>query len=639
MLDALREGTRGWIAWVIIALLSIPFALWGIGNYAGLFSSPSVVAEVNGVKVTQNELTQAYQSHLRQLRTSLGQDYVPEHPAVVKKTVLHSLVGNQVLKLHALDSGYRVGDQQLVAYIHAMPVFQIGDKFSVKAYQARLQSAGYSTQHFENSIRQDMVVKQLQIGLTGSTFATNREFRDYVALVRQQRNVSYITIPAADYVADYTGYAKLQEKEIKAWYNTHQKAFMTPDTVKIGYIEINAKAIANNIKVNDQDLQALYQEKKAGFINQEQRKAAHILIVPANDSKKAEQDAKEEAESVLAKIKSGENFAAAARKYSDDPGSASKGGQLGWSQRGDLVPNFDKALFNANKVGTIIGPIKTKYGYHIIKLEGIRKPTQKSFEQVRAQLATEYRNKKANDEFYKLQNKLSNLAFDHSDSLEPIQDALKLPIKYVSDVTRDSGSGIASNEKVREAAFSNAVYEKGKNHPVELGDTHVIAMRDVERHPAKVKPLATVKAEIIKTLKHRDAQHKAKSVAEKVVGRIENHQSLGKAARQFVVHRAGFVTRQSDDVPHAIRKAAFVASIDAGKTAHVGMVALENGDYAVFIVDGVKPGKVSSLSKQEDITLRKRLLAMHAKANVAAYVSDLKGRADITIDADNIQTY
>ncbi|HET6724761.1 MAG TPA: SurA N-terminal domain-containing protein [Gammaproteobacteria bacterium] len=633
MLESLREGTRGWIAWVIIAILIVPFALWGVGNYAG-FITPSYVAEVNGADITINDFTKAREAQLERLHQLFGADYKADQ-AKLNKQVLDSLIDNRLVTQQAMDAGYRVGDRQLVAQIHSMPAFLVGGQFQLSVYQVKLQQAGYTPQGFESLIRQDLAVKQLQTGIANSAIATDSEFSHFVALAKEQRNVGYVVVNASRYL-DQTNPTKA---EIESWYKGHKDAYMTPEKVAIAYIELDAQDIAKQIPLDDQALKSLYQDKKDTFVKQEQRQAAHILIAPKGKTPEAEQQAKAKAESILKKIQSGGDFAKLAKKYSDDAGSAKKGGELGWIQHGELVKPFEKALFGMDKVGAVAGPIKSQFGYHIIKLEGVRKPQQKSFEEVRDQLAKDYRQKKAEDKFYKLGDRLGNLAFDNQDSLEPIHKALKLPIQQVKGVTRDTGEGIASNPAVRDAAFSTSVFRNGRNHIVKLGKTHVIVLRDVDHEPAKLKPLSEVKDQIARTLKQRAAEKQAAQVAADIVAKAKQGASLKKAAGDIKVEAPVWIARNATTVPRPILTAAFKADIPADSKVSAGVVKLDSGDQAVYVVSGVKPGEPGSVTDALKKQMVSRLTGAHARADLAAYVADLRQRADIDIQKSNISNY
>jgi peptidyl-prolyl cis-trans isomerase D len=625
----MREGTRGWIAWVIIAILIIPFALWGVGNYAG-FISPSYVAEVNGADITQQDFNEALQGRLQRLRQAYGQNYKPDR-AKLKKQVLDDLIGSQVLAQHALDAGYRVGDQQLVQRIHSMRAFNVGGKFNVDVYRIKVKQAGYTPQGFENLTRRNMAVRQLQAGIGSSALVTQPQFDQFVALAHEQRNLSYVTVKAKEYL----GAVKPSDEDIAAYYKQHKQSFMKPATVTIAYIELDADKLAKAIPVSDKKLHSLYKQKKGSLVKHAQRKAAHILITPKNDSPAALKQARATAGKVLKKIHNGGNFAKLARKYSDDPGSAKKGGELGWVGHGDLVKPFEKALFGINKVGHVVGPVKSKYGFHIIKLEGIRKPRKKTFKEARAELAKNYRHKQAKDKYFKLGDKLGNLAFAHQGSLEPIHKALDLPIQHISGVTRKNGEGLASKKKIRSAAFGSTVYDNGKNKVVQLGDTHVVVLRDVAREPASLEPLKQVKPQIVKTLKHKAAAAKARNVAQRIVAKIKNGASLGHAAGDLKVHSPGWIKRGGSSVPAPIVAAAFKSPVQKGRSS-AGIVELKSGDQAVYSVTAVKPGEPSSVTDSDRKMLKQRLARAQAGRAFAAYAADLRAHADVDIEKKNL---
>ncbi|HET7570441.1 MAG TPA: SurA N-terminal domain-containing protein [Gammaproteobacteria bacterium] len=635
MLQGLREGVQGWLMWVIIIILVIPFALWGIGNYGGFFS-PSYVAEVNGSDITPQDFSKAYQARYQQLQQMFGSSYKP-NPATLKKQVLDGLIANQLMTQHALKAGYRVSDQELVAQIHQMPAFSVGGKFSVDVYRARLTQAGYTAQHFENLMRQDLAVQQLQQGLAMSAVATDAEFRQFVALSKEQRKVGYVTVKADQFLDQ----AHPTDAEVTAYYNNHKSEFMTPEQVSIAYIELDADKLAKNVPIKEAKLHELYQQQKQKFVQQAQRKAAHILIAPNGKGAKADAQAKAKAESILKKLHNGADFAKLAKKYSEDPGSAKNGGDLGWVQKGEMVAPFEKALFSIKKVGDVVGPVKSQYGYHIIKLEGVRKPHQQKFAEVRDQLAQEYRQKQAKDEFFKLGDKLSNLAFDHPDSLEPIHKALNLPIQKVDNVTRNSGKGIASNPKVRAAAFSDEAYKNGNNRLVKLADTHAVVLHDMNRQPAKLKPLSDVKADIVKTLKHKAAVKQAQAAADKIAAAVRKGESLEAAAKAagLKAQPAKFIGRSGSDVPQPVVQAAFDAHAPAASQVEVGTVTLASGDQAVYALSAVKPGDPGSVSGTDKQMLVRRLAQRHAQADMAAYIANLRKHADIDIQQSNISNY
>lgn len=415
---------------------------------------------------------------------------------------------------------------------------------------------------------------------------------------------------------------------------------MTPEKVTLSYVELDQAQLAENVKPTEADLQAAYQQQIESFKQQETRQAQHILIAVSGNDPKADAAAKAKAEDIVKQLKAGADFAKLAAKYSDDPGSAKNGGDLGWISRGMMVKPFEDALFGMKKVGDIVGPIRSKYGYHIIKLDGIRAGKTKPFSEVRAQLSAGYAQKKAEDEYYALGDQLANLAYEHPDSLDTVSKQLNLPVNTVADVTRDSGAGIAANAAVRKAAFSEGVLNQGLNsEPVQLGPNHVVVIRVKGHTPSEQKPLADVRSQILELLQQQQAENQAAQAAATVATAIRDGQSPVSVARKYgaTLVLAKFVGRHDNSVPAPLLTAAFAAMQPTAKVPVIEAVALGNGDQGVFVVSDVKPGDLAGMDKQQAQMTRRDLMRMNAQAEFAAYVANLRQHAKIKINRDNMQ--
>jgi peptidyl-prolyl cis-trans isomerase D len=476
----------------------------------------------------------------------------------------------------------------------------------------------------------------LQSGIQNSAFITEPELKRAVAIRDEQRQLAYLTIPAKNYIAR----AKVTDKEIAAYYKAHADQFMTAEKVSLDYVELDQAQLAKDIKPTEADLQAAYQQQIANFQQQETREAQHILIAVSGNDPKADAAAKAKAEDILKQLKAGADFGKLAAKYSDDPGSAKNGGDLGWVSKGEMVKPFEDALFGIKKVGDIVGPIRSKYGYHIIKLEGIRAGKTKPFSEVRAQLAAGYAQKKAEDEYYALGDQLANLAYEHPDSLDTVSKQLNLPINTVSDVTHDTGTGIAANPAVRKAAFSEGVLNQGLNsEPIQLGPNHVVVIRVKGHTPSEQKPLSEVRPEIAKLLQQQEAEKQASQVAADVMAALKAGQEPAKVARKYSAKLvpAKYVERHDNSVPAALLTAAFAAVHPDAKRPVIESVALADGDQAVFILSDVKPGDLASMDKQHSQMSTRDLMRANGQAEFAAYLANLHQHAKIKINRDNMQ--
>ena len=637
VIQAFRDNIPKWVTAIILILIIGPFALWGINSYFTA-SGDTSVAKVNGDEISPQDFQQAYQSQYQQLEQFYGASFKPEminekqlHEEVLERLINQTLLNQQAVKLH-----YGISDAGLVTAIQQIPAFQVDGKFSSQVYQTALSSIGLTPAAFEQRQRQALAVQQLQDAIQNSAFATQQELDSTVAVSDQQRRIAYLTISMKRYLDQ----ARIPDGAIATYYKTHADEFMTPEKVTLAYVELDEAQLAKDVNVSDAELQLMYQQQLASFKRLEARQAQHILIAVNSDNPKADAAAKAKAEEILKQLRAGANFGKLAEQYSDDPGSAKNGGDLGWVERGAMVKPFEDALFSIPKVGDVVGPIRTRYGYHIIKLDGIRAPATKPFDQVRAQLLAEYQKKKADDSYYALGDQLANLVYEHPDSLAVVSKQLNLPIHTVADVTRDAGNGIAANPAVRKAAFSSQVLAQGNNSdPVQIGTNHVVVIRVQDHIASKARPLASVRDQIIGILRQQQATQRAAQVATAIETALKAGQDAAQTAKQYgaTITPAKFVSRTDTTVPSAVLLAAFTAPQPVGNTPRVGAVMLPGGDQAVFLLSDIKPGNPASLGKDQHMSELRDLTRLNGEEEFAAYLANLRAKAKIKINRSNIQ--
>jgi len=390
VIQAFRDNIPKWLTGIILVLIIGPFALWGINSYFSA-SGDTSVAKVNGTEISPQDFQQAYQSRYQQLQQAFGSSFKPGliDEKQLRQEVLRQLINETLLDQQVEKQHYSVSDADLVATIQQIPVFQVDGKFSPQVYQATLASNGMTAAGFEQRERQRLSVSQLQNSIQASAFGTPQQLEIDLAVQNEQRQIAYTTVSTKQYLDQ----AKVSDADIADYYKSHAEQFMTPEKVTLAYVELDEAQLAKGIQASDAQLQALYEQQIASFKQDETREAQHILIAVNGNDPKADATAKAKAEDILRQLKAGADFAKLAEKYSNDPGSAKNGGDLGWIGRGSMVKPFEDALFNIPKVGDIAGPVRTQYGYHIIKLDGIRSPSTKPFSQVRDQLLAEYQKK------------------------------------------------------------------------------------------------------------------------------------------------------------------------------------------------------------------------------------------------------
>lgn len=640
MLEYIREHSQGWFAWAIIILLIIPFALWGIHQYVDGDSAVNV-AVVNGKEISANQFQRTYQQTYQQqrnrLQNMLGDRFDPSFidQDQLKKNVLENMIEREVLVQSAHDEGMRVSALRVGAEIRGIPSVQSDGKFDKVLYGRLLQSQGISVGAFERMVGDDIIIQQLSRALADGGFVTKAELDALLRIRLQQRDIGYALVPVANYISEVA----VDDKDVEKFYKDNPDRFRTPEQVSVDYLELSSDEMAKGIKVTEADLHSYYQERAADFTTPEQRRARHILIPVASDAPPAEVEAaKKKAEDLLARIRKGESFAELAKKFSQDPGSAKQGGDLGFFGRGVMDKAFEDAAFSL-KVGEVSEPVRSTFGFHIIKLEGKRGGERKPFKEVRTQLEKDLKHQRAADRYFSQAEELSNLAFEHDDSLIDVAKQMHLTIKNSGLFTHDSGTGIAADPKVREAAFSDDVLLGGKNsEAIELSQDHLVVLHLKEHKPVALRPLKDVREDIRQKLRIRDAKSKAKKVGEGIMRRIKGGEKVAAVTAELKLkwERPGFVKRKGSKVSSQIVDAVFKLDQPADAKPVFGGKPLSTGDFAVYGLYAVKEGDPASADKKTVETVKKSLEREHGQIVFKDYTDALKANMKITRFPNNI---
>ena len=511
MMDRLREGANSIAIKVILGLIILSFVFAGIGSYL-VSGSNNAAAKVGDSKISRTEFEQEYQNERNRMQSQLG-DYFsnllgdPAYVASFRKSVLDRMINNLLVEQQAEQLGLRVSDAQVREQLLAIPAFQKDGKFDQELYQSALRRVGFTPDSFAEYLRQDLVRNQLMSALQGSAFSLKGEVAQQAALINQTRDVRTITLKTVDFAKT----VQLSDDEINQYYKEHPEAYTRPEQAKISYVELSAQALQSQIKVTDQEVQQYYKEHQDKYSTAEQRKVSHILI--KDDEKKAEE--------VLSELKGGADFAALAKKDSQDVGSANEGGSLGWIEHDTMDPEFEKAAFALTKAGELSGVVKSAFGYHIIKLDEVKPGKVKPLKEVAAQIRTELVSQKAIDQFYDLQSKLEKVAFESPDSLDEAAKTIGAKVVTTDFVSAQDAPKLLQNADVQKALETPEVKEDGLNSEVvEVAPEHVVVVRVEESRPEQVLPLAQVKEQVVKQLTDVKAKDTAASLGDKLVAAL-----------------------------------------------------------------------------------------------------------------------
>ncbi len=530
MLQAIRDRITGVMAIIVLGLLAIPFAFFGIGTYFQPDISTSV-AMVGDMEIEQREFQASFNSYRNQMRRLLGDSFDEMQYAtpLARREHLESLIDQRLLRQFAVSGGMDIPQQQLAERIQMIEAFQVAGSFNADVYQQALAYQGLTPAQFEASLREDLVTQNLITALTNSGQALPGEIASLAALENQTRSVDYVFVNATPYRETFD----VSDAQIETYYADHEQQFMRPDQVSIEYLDLNPHQALADIEPDEDELRDLYASQEARFVTEERRKAAHILLTAAAGDAEANAAVEQQIQDLSARIANGEAFADLAREYSQDPGSAEQGGELGWIEPGVMVDAFEDALYQL-ELGDVSAPVKTSFGWHLIKLEEIDPSVGKTFEQAREELAEEWLEDKLDREYRDRADEMVNLSFEHPDSLTPIADELGLQIQTSELFNRDSGQGIAANREVRDAAFSDLMLvELNNSDPIELTDQRMVIARIKDHIQATARPLTEVRDEISLLVQRELATQRAREVAENIASAAREQGDLTAALQSL----------------------------------------------------------------------------------------------------------
>jgi peptidyl-prolyl cis-trans isomerase D len=633
MLQNIRDRAQGWFAIVIIALICIPFALWGINEYLNV-AKEVVVAEINGDKVKLQEFQRDYQQYRQQLQSMFGGNLDPSlfNEERLKKETLDRMVDTRLLLQMAWKSGMRISNAQVAAAVQSLEAFHRDGKFANDLYEQRLKVTGMNPAAFEEQLRQDLLTEQLRQGISSSTFVTARELEGSARLKGQKRSIAYMVLP----VDPVKPTVQVTDEEVKKYYEDHHDLFTTPEQAKIAYLDLSLDNLAKQATVNDEVLHAYYQAHESNYGLPEQRSANHILIAAPKEAGAPEvEKARKKAEEFAKLARQGGSFEEIAKKHSDDSGSKGEGGQTGFFTRGVMEKAFEDTAFSM-KPGEISDPVRTDFGFHVIRLIEIKPGQIKPFAEVRGEVEQAYRLEQAEKKFYDQAEQLSNLTFENPDTLQVAADALGLPIQesdyFQRTGTKDS-KDLTADTKVLTAAFSPEVLEEGTNsEPLELENSRVVVLRSRDHKPPALRTLEEVRKEVVDAV----TLEKAKAVVQERAGKLlerlgggEDHVALAQQEK-LKWETVADADRQSPNVNRAVLREVFKLGRPVQKPLY-GSVELGTGDVAVVAVLSVQDAEYKAIAEKNREALKDELMDSHSRFDWQDFMTETRGKANINL--------
>lgn len=626
MLLKIREKSQGVFAWVILILICVPFALWGIQNYVGGGSEAAIVS-VGDKEFLQQDLNRAYAQYSQNLA---GKNF---DETLVKKQALEKLIQDEVLLQYVQDENLVVTDEEARGFIKSLDYFQTDGKFDNKQYKALLATQRMTAGEFVYRIKKALIMEQFQRSVTESSFATEKDIENFFRIQNQKRDVEVISV-ALQKVKEQPA-----SEEIESYYQKHQDAFLSNEQVAIEYVELSLDELAKQIEPSDEQLQTYFEEQKDLYTTKERRKISHILFAFTKDTDDDEKQL-ERALKASQELETKE-FSALASELSDDKLTASKGGDLGLFNLGEMEKEFENVA-SSLKLGEVSKPVKSAFGYHLIKVTELVPEGIKSFDSVKDELTSAYQRLQAETMFYELGETLTEVSYENPDSLQHVADALGVEIaktglfgRNVVANTPDKDS-IVSQVAIVNMAFSEDVLKGNNSEPVELGTDRLVVLRMLEHRAAEVKALKDVKAMVIATLLNNKAAQLTVEKAEKIKQSVISGQSMQAAAEEngLEVQKFSGLLRANGDLAWKVNQAVFKAAKPVEGKSTVVTVADIAGSQTVINLLSVSEGVMSESDKAKKKLAEANLAKAFGQADFKATLNSLRSKANIKINIE-----
>jgi len=570
------------------------------------------------------------------MRARMGDAFDPKmlDEKAMKSAALDRLIRDQLMVQAADNDGFAISQQRVAAEIGSLGVFKKDDVFSSKKYEHVLQTQGLSPAEFERIIYNGLLIQQFTDGISKTAESTPAMLTEIYRLQVQKRRFRYLTLP----VSRFSDKVTVSDTEIQQFYKDHSADFKAPERVKLQYVELIEDTLPIDETVEEKDLRALYEEQLNSYVTPEERRARHILVsIPPDATEDVKKKAHARATLILERLKKGEAFAEIAKSESDDPGSAAKGGDLGFFGKGIMSPEFEKAAFSLPK-GELSGIVTTPFGLHIIEVTDIKPEVTTPFEAVRDDLFKEFFSEKRNDLYLEDAESLANIAFEQPDSLDGVSSELGLEIKTSDWLTRKGGPGVGEYPQIVEAAFSQDIIESRDNsEPVEVDHNHLVVFRVLEHEPAETEPLDKIRPDVERKVHDIKVRELVRTTGEQLLDNLKSGMTAEAVAtkQKLEVKDSGFVNRTGSKLDQALITEVFKMPPGTDNHPSVHGMALLSGDYVILLLDEIRDGDITKLSAADRRTVAAKISLVQGKSEFSAAIDALEANAAIIIPNQN----
>ena len=632
MLITIREKASGVIGWTVAGVIILVFAVWGIGSYfEGV--SEIIVATADKIEINQQTYQQAMSDRRRRLVQMMGRNVDAElfSSTAFKRQVVEELIDTTLQNetLHA--SGFRISDAQLAALIQNTAVFHTDGQFDRDRYELLVQNAGMTIQGYESYQRQQGVVDQLVRGLGQSAIVSGNSIDKAWKLLDQRRIASYTTLEFDNFLDDI----QVSEAAIEKEYQANLDRYFEPASIQVDYLKLSVEDLGAKLDVDEADILRMYEDNPDRYRQPGSRSVSHILLSVSPDAADAQIDqVRQSASEIVARARGGESFASLAEVNSDDKGSAKRGGELGVIRPGTMVKPFEDAVF-AMVEGEISEPVRTQYGFHVIRLDRITESTVQSLDQVRSEIEAEVRRLRAEEQFNELAEILGSTVFEQPDSLEPAADHLGVQVMRSEWFTQDAGTGIAEFQGVRDAAFGNEVLIDGLNSElIEIDQDNLVAVRKVDYRARRQLDLDEARPELEKRLRAVEASDRMEKAGEDLVARLKSGADWDEL---LIAHKLARVRLPEatetllEPLEQVVARVVYAALVPLSGQIVYGGERISPARYAIYRLERVEFGDPANASKEDRLGVEKVLLSRWGGEMVIGWRQGLRQVAKVQI--------
>jgi peptidyl-prolyl cis-trans isomerase D len=625
MLQNIGDKLKGnkWLTYFMLGALALVFAAWGAYGIVDVgVNATSYAAKVNGEKISSEQINADWQNRLPQYLRAYGGELTDAQRTQFQSDLLDLSIRTLAATQHARKLGYRVTDAQVLQAYQSEPAFQVDGKFDPQVARARLSAAGLTEAAYEADLRSSQLGNQLAGTIAITDFLTPAEARRVLALQDEEREVRFALLqPEA-----FAGSAPVDAAAIDAYYKANADKFTLPESVRLAYADLSLADVAASVQVTDDQVRERYEQNKATYLEPERR----ILIT--TDDKTSDAEAGALAKQLHDRIKAGADFAALAKEFSKDSASAQAGGDLGWSTKESMDKTLGDRLF-AMQEGELAEPVKTQYGYHVLRLDSIRAAAGRSLADAHAEIATALRNELAAVQFGSLQDQIQERLERGGSNLDALVKEFALRRSEVERFERGAGGlPLGSDPDLNREVFSDAtINQRRVGGPIQLSEDRLTVFQVLDHHAPQLQPLDAVRDTIVATLLRQRGSVAAAAAADQALVRLNGGEALDAVAASLKVKAepARFVGRGAPDLPVEIRDAAFALPPPAAGMALRRPVALEDGSFALLEVSAVRVPTLTDNPQLQQLRAQ-RELQRYTQRDMEAYLNEVMKASRVT---------